>query len=89
LRGTPFDLFGRTAERCTERQLIVDYQRTIDEILSRLDRQNHSTAVAIASIPEEIRGFGHVKLRHLKAAKAKEAELLAAFRSPQADAKVA
>jgi indolepyruvate ferredoxin oxidoreductase len=89
LRGTPFDPFGRTAERCTERQLIVDYQRTIDEILSRLDRQNHSIAVAIASIPEEIRGFGHVKLRHLKAAKAKEAELLAAFRSPQADAKVA
>jgi indolepyruvate ferredoxin oxidoreductase len=82
LRGTPFDVFGRTEERRVERQLIVDYAATIDELLAKLRRENHSTAVAIASIPEEIRGFGHVKARHLKAAKAKEAELLATFRSP-------
>jgi indolepyruvate ferredoxin oxidoreductase len=82
LRGGPFDFFGRTEERLAERQLIVDYERTIEELLGRLDRANHATAVAIATIPEEIRGYGHVKLRHLKAAKAKEAELLATFRSP-------
>jgi indolepyruvate ferredoxin oxidoreductase len=82
LRGTAFDVFGRTAERRTERQLIADYERTADELLTRLSRDNHATAVAIASIPEEIRGYGHVKARHLKGAKAKEAELLAAFRSP-------
>jgi indolepyruvate ferredoxin oxidoreductase len=39
-------------------------------------------AVAIASIPEDIRGYGHVKERHLKAAKEKEAALLAAFNAP-------
>jgi indolepyruvate ferredoxin oxidoreductase len=82
LRGGPLDLFGRTEERRTERQLVLDYERTVDELLAGLDRDRHATAVAIASIPEEIRGYGHVKMRHLKAAKAKEAELLAAFRSP-------
>jgi indolepyruvate ferredoxin oxidoreductase len=82
LRGTALDLFGRSEERRTERQLIADYERTMDELLARLDRDCHATAVAIASIPEEIRGYGHVKARHLKAAKAKEAELLARFRSP-------
>jgi indolepyruvate ferredoxin oxidoreductase len=82
LRGTALDLFGRTDERRMERQLIADYERTIEELLAKLDRDRHATAVAIASIPEEIRGYGHVKQRHLKAAKAREAELLAAFRSP-------
>jgi indolepyruvate ferredoxin oxidoreductase len=89
LRGTAFDLFGHTEERRLERQLIVDYERVIDELLIRLDRDNHATAVAIASIPEEIRGFGHVKKRHLTAAKTKEAELLAAFRAPRVPAKAA
>ncbi len=81
LRGTAFDVFGKTDERRMERQLIADYERTIEELLAKLDRDRHATAVAIASVPEEIRGYGHVKLRHLKAAKAKEADLLASFRS--------
>jgi indolepyruvate ferredoxin oxidoreductase len=82
LRGTALDVFGRTEERRLERQLIVDYQRTLEEVVAKLDRANHAAAVAIASVPEEIRGFGHVKMRHLKAAKEKEAKLLAAFRAP-------
>jgi indolepyruvate ferredoxin oxidoreductase len=82
LRGTAFDVFGRTEERRTERQLIADYERTIEELLSRLSRDNHATALSIAAIPEDIRGFGHVKAASLQQAKAKEAELLAAFRSP-------
>jgi indolepyruvate ferredoxin oxidoreductase len=82
LRGTALDVFGRTEERRMERRLIVDYERTIDELLAKLDRERHATAVAIARIPEEIRGFGHVKMRNLKTAKEKEAALLAAFRSP-------
>ncbi len=84
LRGGPLDVFGRTAERRTERRLIEDYARQIDEIVTRLTPDNHALAVQIASIPEEIRGFGHVKERHLHAAKAKEAKLLEAFRAPQA-----
>ncbi len=89
LRGTAFDLFGRTEERRMERQLIADYERTLDELLAKLDRDNHATAVAIAGIPDEIRGYGHIKLRTLKTAKANEADLLAAFRSPRAPARAA
>ena len=89
LRGTPFDPFGMTAERRTERQLIRDYEGTVSELLERLNRDNHKLAVDIASIPDRIRGFGHVKRRHLNEAKRKEAELLAAFRASRPAARAA
>jgi len=79
LRGTALDIFGRTEERRGERALIDEYQRTIDALLARLDRDNLAIAVKIASVPEEIRGYGHVKERHLAGAKARRAELLQAF----------
>jgi indolepyruvate ferredoxin oxidoreductase len=79
LRGTPLDVFGYTAERKTERALARQYRATIEALLPRLSMDNLAQAVAIASIPEEIRGFGHVKERNLAAARKKEAELLAAF----------
>ena len=81
LRGTAFDIFGRTAERRVERQLIADYEALLDELLPRLALHNHSIAVELAAIPEHIRGYGHVKERHLKTAKAREAELVAAYRA--------
>jgi indolepyruvate ferredoxin oxidoreductase len=83
-RGTAFDLFGRTDERKRERALIADYERLVDELLAKLSPANYETAVALASIPEHIRGYGHVKERHLKDAKAREAELLARFRGAPA-----
>jgi indolepyruvate ferredoxin oxidoreductase len=89
LRGTPLDVFGWTAERRTERRLIADYEATVAELIERLDRDNHKLAVEIALIPERIRGYGHVKQRHLAAAKKKEAELLAALRSPAVSARAA
>ncbi|MGC2518878.1 MAG: indolepyruvate ferredoxin oxidoreductase family protein [Burkholderiales bacterium] len=89
LRGTALDIFGRSEERKTERRLIVDYERTVEELLERLNRDNYSLAVGIAQVPEHIRGFGHVKLRQLAEAKKMEAELLAAFRSPQSAARAA
>jgi indolepyruvate ferredoxin oxidoreductase len=79
LRGTAFDPFGHTAERRMERALIQEYRRTIDSLLPKLTADNLAQAVAIASIPEDIRGFGHVKERNLHAAKRKEADLVAAF----------
>ena len=63
-------------------RLIADYFALIDEILATLKPENHALAVQLASIPEQIRGFGHVKDAHLKRAKAHEAELLRAYRSP-------
>jgi indolepyruvate ferredoxin oxidoreductase len=81
LRGTPFDPFGRTLERRTERKLIADYEATLDEVLGSLTTENHAIAVGLAVIPEKIRGFGHVKQRHLVAARADEAALLEQFRA--------
>lgn len=82
LRGTAFDPFGRSAERRRERQLITDYERTVGGLLESLSAENYEIAVDIASIPEQIRGYGHVKERHIKDAKAHEADLLNAFRDP-------
>jgi indolepyruvate ferredoxin oxidoreductase len=56
----------------------------IDELLAGLTPENHALAVELASIPEHIRGFGHIKERHLAEAKAREAQLLADFRNPPA-----
>ena len=82
LRGTALDIFGYTAERNMERALIGEYRATVGGLLPRLNTETLAQAVAIASIPEDIRGYGHVKERHLKAAKQKEAALLAAFGQP-------
>jgi indolepyruvate ferredoxin oxidoreductase len=82
LRGTAFDPFGRTAERRLERQLITDYIATVEALIAGLSHDNHALAVTIASVPEHIRGYGHIKDRHLTAAKQQEAELMARFRAP-------
>jgi len=84
LRGGPLDIFGYTAERRTERQLIADYEAIVNELVSALSSDNHALAVRIASIPEDIRGYGHVKERNLEQAKVKQTEMLSLFRSPQA-----
>ena len=94
LRGTALDVFGHTAERKMERALPGQYEAVVDELVASLAPHNHGLAVQLAEIPEHIRGYGHVKDRHLKIAKAKEAELLAAFRgarpeTPRERAKVA
>jgi indolepyruvate ferredoxin oxidoreductase len=81
LRGTALDVFGKTPERKMERALIGEYETLIEEIVATLATHNHALAVELASIPEHIRGYGHVKERHVKAAKAKQAELLDAFRA--------
>jgi len=85
LRGTPLDVFGYTRERQTERRLIGEYEATVEELIGKLNVDNHALAVKIASIPEEIRGYGHIKERSLALAKTRQVELMAAFRSPQAE----
>ncbi len=82
LRGTALDVFGYTAERRMERQLIADYEKTVGGLLAALDSGNVGLAAEIASIPEHIRGFGHIKETHLHAAKRREAELLGQWRNP-------
>ncbi|MFZ5607426.1 MAG: indolepyruvate ferredoxin oxidoreductase family protein [Pseudomonadota bacterium] len=82
LRGTPLDVFGYTAERRTERALIDDYQRTVAGLLETLDAGNVGLAAEIASIPEHIRGYGHVKDAHLHQARTRQAELLKEWGNP-------
>ena len=82
LRGGRFDLFGRTAERRMERQLITDYEALLAEVTEGLTADNYDLAVALARVPEMVRGFGHVKEANVATAKARQAELLALFRAP-------
>ena len=84
LRGTTFDPFGRTAERREERQLVEDYAALLDELLAGLDAARLRLAVEIASVPEHIRGYGHVKHAHIARARQRGRELLARWRNPKA-----
>ena len=84
LRGTPLDLFGRSEERKVERALITEYEALIDELIAGLNRDTHALAVEIARIPEQIRGFGHVKLANLAQARVKQEKLIQAFHVPHA-----
>jgi indolepyruvate ferredoxin oxidoreductase len=81
LRGTAFDVFGRTEERRTERALIDEYKASIAEVLSTLNAANLGLAAEIARIPEDIRGYGHVKDRHLSTARPKWAALMNEWRA--------
>ncbi len=81
LRGGALDLFGRSEERRGERALIVQYQASIEELLQGLSADKLALACEIAHIPEDIRGYGHVKARHLVAAQAKWAELMQRWRA--------
>ncbi|HTV31719.1 MAG TPA: indolepyruvate ferredoxin oxidoreductase family protein [Methylocella sp.] len=89
LRGTPLDIFGYLKERRAERKLIEDYENLMREILGQLTPENHALGVLIAAIPEKIRGFGYVKMRHLQEAKAEEQALLEQFRAGPAPVKLA
>ena len=82
LRGTPLDVFGYTQERKRERGLITDFEAVIEGLLRDLTPENHGTAVEIATLPEQIRGYGHVKERSIAEAKSRESQLLAEFRNP-------
>jgi indolepyruvate ferredoxin oxidoreductase len=82
LRGTPFDVFGYQRHRRLERRLIRDYEQRIEELLAGLDQHNHPIAVEIASLPEKVRGFEHIKEANLQKARVREEQLLAAFRNP-------
>jgi len=88
LRGTAFDIFGYSAERKAERQLVLDYEKTVADLLDGLSPGNQALAVEIASIPDHIRGYGHVKEAAIEKAKAHEGELMAEWRdpAPKADA---
>ena len=77
LRGTAFDIFGKTEERRMERALIRDYFNLIEGILPRLGEADYAIAIALAALPEKIRGFGHIKEENMHKAARTRADLLA------------
>jgi indolepyruvate ferredoxin oxidoreductase len=79
LRGTPLDPFGHTAERRMERGLIAEYERDMAEVQAGLTPATRDIAIALAELPLEIRGFGHVKAAAAAAAAERRAALRAAF----------
>ena len=89
LRGSAFDIFGRTQERRMERRLITEYEAVVGELVDGLTADNHALAVEIASLPEQIRGYGHVKERNVDTTKAQEQNLMTLFRSPTPHARAA
>jgi indolepyruvate ferredoxin oxidoreductase len=84
LRGGRLDIFGYSAERREERALISEYEALCDELIAGLTPANHATALALAAIPEKIRGYGHVKARHLAAIEPERRRLLDLWRAPPA-----
>jgi len=82
LRGTPFDPFGYHPERKAERALLAQYEADIGALLGGLDAEGLRRAVALARLPEDIRGFGHVKAWSMKKAAEKRAALLAPAGKP-------
>jgi indolepyruvate ferredoxin oxidoreductase len=84
LRGTRFDIFGRTAERKAERAQVADYEARTERLLPRLTASNLRLAADYAAVPDMIRGFGHIKTANMKKAEAKYAELEAALFAPAA-----
>jgi len=76
LRGGAFDLFGRTAERRLERELIAQYEARIDELLPQMSPRTLVLASEIARVPQRMRGYGHVKIANVALARTREAELL-------------
>ena len=81
LRGTALDPFGHTAERKAERALIARYEALVAELLSGLTADKHALAVRLAAVPDEIRGYGHIKEAAMQRAAQKEASLLAEWRA--------
>jgi len=79
LRGSWFDLFGRTDERRMERALLTQFERRIDELVQNLSAQRLPSAIQIAALPQSMRGYGHVKIANVALARAREAELLHRF----------
>jgi indolepyruvate ferredoxin oxidoreductase len=84
LRGTFLDVFGYTEERRNERALVGQYRESIEEVLRGFTPERQALALEIARIPDKIKGYGHVKERHLKVARLQWDGLMLAWRSPNA-----
>jgi len=79
LRGGTFDIFGKTAERKMERRLISEYEDMISSAATTLNAENHSIYVELAALPQEIRGYGHIKEESVQQAELLKSELISSL----------
>jgi indolepyruvate ferredoxin oxidoreductase len=84
VRGTPFDIFGYTAERRAERELIADYEALLQRLASELRAHNLEIAIQLAQVPQRIRGYGHVKELSMVEANTTRQALLSEFEAASA-----
>src|SRR3546814_10297765 len=84
LRGTAFDPFGYTAERKMERALIDEYEARLRDMVAVLSPANHKFAVEAASLPAQIRGYGHVKEASVDLVRGLEASVVERFHNAAA-----
>jgi len=83
LRGTALDIFGYTHERRQERALIQDYFAMLDEFSRSLTPSRHAIAIELASLPDDIRGFGHIKEASLQQVAKRRATLWEQYHTPE------
>jgi indolepyruvate ferredoxin oxidoreductase len=81
VRGTPFDIFGWPAHRRLERSLVGWYRGVIDQLLDHVTGENLAMALEIAELPQQIRGYEHIKEESIERVKSAVAERLETFRA--------
>ena len=86
LRGSALDPFGRSEERRQERQLIVEYRELVEGLVRDLNELDFEATLALARLPEQIRGFGHVKQASAARVQPRREQLLATLRGPASSA---
>jgi indolepyruvate ferredoxin oxidoreductase len=84
LRGTKFDPFRFSADRRLERELLTRYEASLDRIVAELDEARFEVALALAALPNQVRGFGPVKSAAAARARAAEQDLWEQWRAPAA-----
>ncbi|QGZ42459.1 indolepyruvate ferredoxin oxidoreductase [Pseudoduganella flava] len=77
LRGTPFDPFGWTAERRAERAWRDECLAFVDELCARVTAEDKAVWLKLAQLPEQVRGYGHVKHAALEKVRTEAARLRA------------
>ena len=79
VRGTVADPFGCAEVRRVERAMIPEFEAALDTVIDRLDADNLPAAVALASLPDQVRGYENIKLPRAEAYRSQLADSLRAF----------
>jgi indolepyruvate ferredoxin oxidoreductase len=85
LRGTMLDPFGFAEVRRVERRLLAEYRDTVDRLVAGLSSETHEAALAIAALPDMVRGYEEIKLASVEEYRVRLGELLAELDAPRRD----